>query len=371
MKIGVLTIYGNNNYGNRLQSYALNTVLENYGYEVESIVAESVKKCWMPITKKMLVFLLGNRYYQGTNRKYIEMMRKIKFEKFTKKYIKTRWYFGKSRRFNEKLSFRYDYVIVGSDQVWNPHFWGEDEIENCTFNYFLKFIPNDRRIAYAASFGVDFIPEKHKKIFYNGLKNFSAISVREKNGISIIMDLIGVKVMDVLDPTLLLPKCEWEKIEKKSIVRSKKKYIFIYFLGEYSEQVRRSVKRLTDQYGLEVINIMDQNHRILYESGPSEFLDLIHHAEMVVTDSFHAVVFSIIYKIPFFVFERIQSGYPNMSARIESLLEDFKMQDRYCRVGTELTDPFKCDFSSVDKILFNKKKKSEDFLIKALKKRKY
>jgi len=146
---------------------------------------------------------------------------------------------AKFRKFDKKIEFsnvvlkrdeypigledRFNYFIVGSDQVWNPHY--DFVAGKCDF---LTFARNYQKISYAASFGVNEIPYERKFEFAEYLKNFKAISVREKQGARIVEELVKRNAAVVLDPTLLLNENEWKQVEKKPVCCPKKEYVFVY-----------------------------------------------------------------------------------------------------------------------------------------------
>ena len=161
------------------------------------------------------------------------------------------------------------------------------------------------------------------------LKKFKAISVREEAGKKIAKELTKREDIEVLvDPTMLLKKDEWEKLEKKpKKLETGKKYILNYFLGEISKEKKDAIENFAKENGYEIINILDTKSPF-YKTGPSEFLYLVHNAEIVFTDSFHACVFSILYNKPFYVIERVAKGMKNMNSRIDTLLNKMGLQNR-------------------------------------------
>lgn len=371
MKIAIITINGHNNYGNRLQNYAMQTFLkfftenvdtiwcdEKYNYIVEK---NETKKIY---NIKYIINYLLNRNDTRTfiKRHVYESIREYNIKKFSDKNINIRYDFGISNDLNNE----YDYFIVGSDQVWNPFFW---DFWNSKKNYikirFLQFANKEKRIAYAASFGISEIPENYIDLFKINLKNMKAISVREKNGSKIIEKLIGKKVPVVVDPTILLSKEEWQKIELIPEWHHGEKYILTYFLGNPSP----IIENLAKKNGWKIYNLMDKSNLDLYASRVEEFVYLIEHAELVATDSFHACVFSILMNTPFLVINRQQKGVADMTSRIDTLLELFGFQDRYmingeCNLSDE--EILYMDFSNVESIQKREIERSTAYIKKAL-----
>ena len=226
---------------------------------------------------------------------------------------------------------------------------------------FLEFAKNNQKISYAASFGVSEIPFERKTEYAEYLKTFKAISVRETRGAKIVEELTDRKAIVVLDPTLLLDECEWKKVEKKPSFFPKKKYVFVYALGDKTDRFKDKIKQIKEEYEVFDVRSHQKNGKEL-SVGPSEFLYLIRNAEEILTDSFHATVFSIIFHKKFVTFNR--PGL-NMNSRIESLAVLVGAKDRLTECG-DLDCETKIDYVKVDKILEEERRKSIDFLKNAL-----
>ena len=341
-KIAILTLNGNFNYGNKLQNYALLKYLESKGFNVETIwYKDNIKTRIKNEIKRLFPYKLS---YKRTNC----------FENFTRKYLNRKYY-----KKND-YSNLYDFIIVGSDQVWNYNLNTFDE------KYFLGFSENkNKNMAYSASFGIPNIDEEMKEVFKNGLNNFNYISVREESGKRIIKELINKDVEVLVDPTLLLTTNEWDKIARKpKQLKNNRKYILNYFLGDISNDRKKVIEDFASKNDCEIINIHDINNEY-YAIGPEEFVYLEKNAFLICTDSFHSVIFSILYRKPFIVFDRIETGTEGMETRIESLLNKFGLNDRKFNNKID-NDILNCDYSNIEKILYEEKKKSDDFLNKAL-----
>lgn len=366
MRIGIITISEHNNYGNRLQNYALQRFLLNYADNVDTIwwCKDNYllnKKFSIKTAIKYLLNYKETRLY--INNKYIkDCIREYNIKKFSDKYISIKYDYT----INKDLSNKYDFFIVGSDQVWNTNFWmGWDSLVNTINAVFLKFLSKEKRVAYAASIAIPEIPKDKEKIFKDGLNEMKAISVREKTGADLVKNLTGRDVSVLVDPTILLSKEEWQKIELKPEWYSGEKYILTYFLGNPSLVIEKIAKK----NNWEIFNLMDKNNFNLYTSRVEEFIYLVEHAELVATDSFHACVFSILMNTPFLVVNRQQKGVADMTSRIDTLMDLFGYQDRYIvNSKCELSDEeiLNMDFSKVKAIQEREKKRSKDFLEKAL-----
>lgn len=260
------------------------------------------------------------------------------------------------------INEKYDIFVAGSDQIWNPNFSFVGDLE------YLTFASKEKRFAYAASFGVDILSSDSKECCAKMLNDMNLISVREKSGAAIVEELTNKKVQVVVDPTMLLKKEEWEKVEKApNINKINGKYILLYFLGGTSVAVKDILKNIGEN--CEVINIMDQDSNgNELPVGPAEFVWLIHHAECVITDSFHGSVFSILMHTPFINVEReLNKADGDMNTRLESLLEMFSLERcRYVGEKTDYKQILEMDFEDVDKELNRQREMAEKFLDKIL-----
>lgn len=366
MRIGIITISEHNNYGNRLQNYALQKFLLNYAENVDTIwwCKDNYllnKKFSIKTAIKYLLNYKETRLY--INNKYIkDCIREYNIKKFSDKYISIKYDYT----INKDLSNKYDFFIVGSDQVWNTNFWmGWDSLVNTINAVFLKFLSKEKRVAYAASIAIPEIPKDKEKIFKDGLNEMKAISVREKTGADLVKNLTGREVPVVVDPTILLSKEEWQKIEMVPEWYNGEKYILTYFLGNPSP----IIKNIAKKNNWKIYNLMDKDNFDLYTSRVEEFVYLINHAQLVVTDSFHASVFSILMNTSFLVVNRQQKGVADMTSRIDTLMELFGYQDRYIVNGKcDLSDEeiLYMDFSNVKSIQEREIERSTEYMKEAL-----
>ena len=357
-KVGIITIIDNDNYGNRLQNYALQETLKRNGYDVETVKNNRFYNSNVSIKKQV-------RYCARDIKQKIKYMIEVKkgrkkcFNNFNKNVQFSR---KSISAYNSNSASMYDFFIVGSDQVWKPTGLRLSDVS------LLKFANNNQKISYAASFGVSEIPESVEDIRKLDFNSFKSISVRENQGKDIIEKMTNRKDVKVLlDPTLLLSEEEWNKVivEPKQINNLKsKKYILNYFLGELSQNRKDEINRIAKENNCDIINILDKNSPF-YETGPSEFLYLEKNAFLICTDSFHSCVFSIIFNKPFVVFER-EGSKINMNSRIETLLEKFNLKNRvFDKKMPE--NIMKCNYSGIEKILHEEQEKSEEYLNNALK----
>lgn len=372
MRIAIITIVDGANYGNRLQNYALQEILKNMGNEVETIQRKTYRdKAGIPYIEEKLKILVKRCLGLKSGEDY--RRRKKVFSDFNRKYLKFSSVILKNNCAPKQLNEKYDYFVCGSDQIWNPRIRIVEEDLN---NYLASFASSEKKIAYAASFGTDNIPEKYKTVFEKELKTFKTIGLRENSGIKIVHSLCpDAKAKTVLDPTMLLTSSQWERISKRpNFCNQNEKYIVTYFLGGRNEAVSNYINNLASTYGCKVINL--ENEFILesnisdsdvYCTGPDEFIWLIKNAQCVLTDSFHATVFSLIFHKKFCVFERtVHEEGNDMSSRITTLLSYFGLEECRDNIVAPTYVPREYSGDKVDTVIKDKQKESIQFLKEAL-----
>lgn len=348
-KIGILTINDDNNYGNRLQNYAVQEFCKK-----KNINTETIHNQKDIIGKRVLKRKIG-KLIKSFFKKY---QRYNLFMKFNKN-IKYSKFFIDEKNIPKNLTEQYDLFFTGSDQVWNPTF-----ARKMTDIDFLTFADKKKRNSFSASFGISEIPEDMKEYYKVKLNGLNNISVREDRGKEIIEELTGRTDVEVLvDPTMLLTAEEWDKVAKKPKQLKCDKYILNYFLGELSTERKNEIDRIAKENNCEVINILDKQSPF-YQTGPSEFLYLEKNAFLICTDSFHSSVFSILYNRPFIVFDR-EDKEVKMNSRIETLISKFKLVNRNYN-GNITKENLEHDYTEAYKILEKEREKSNRFLEKCL-----
>lgn len=361
----IISICDNYNYGNRLQNYALQHYIQRNLGACQSIwwKKEFLNRANINLysLKKLVKYVIDWENYREKSQSAFtyDAIREFSISRFTygKIAIADGYYLDKDC--NEK----YDFFIVGSDQVWNPNFWGDKQrYENA---YFLKFADKSKRIAYAASFGIKELPKEYEATFKDGLNGIPHISVREHAGADIVKKLTGRDVPVLVDPTLLLSDKDWCSIEMRPDWYRDEKFILTYFLGD----VPKVLDELAMKHNYKIYNLMDASNLNIYTSRVEEFLWLIDNAELVCTDSFHACVFSIIFNTPFVVVKRQQKGMADMTSRLDTLLGLFGYQERlidFEKVAISGNELFSMDFGKVKEIQKREIARSNSFLKKAM-----
>lgn len=280
-------------------------------YPSRIIVGTDVEKCTTLATEREVSV---KQILVSTVRSYFDRLisHKKRFNPYNYERIKHYWMFNKYLNVDyslvngEKVDF--DFYSVGSDQVWNPDFYKYDTRRKDF--YFLTFADDKKKIAFSPSFGISRIPEEWKSWFKCNLKTFHALSVREEAGAQLVFDLIGQKPEVLVDPTLMLDKEEWEKIAKKpKNIDLEVPYVLTYFLGDISEEVRLKCDEFSNTINGKCYHLLNPDNSALSNIGPAEFLMLIKNASLIMTDSFHACVFSFIFNKPFNLYKDA-SGMP-------------------------------------------------------------
>lgn len=359
MKIKIVTINdGSVNYGNRLQNYACQKVLSDLTNGCIETLDFDFKT--RPITLKNVLKYCFHRYTNYRFAKSAEYWKgyakAINFDKFNKKYINFTTNFDGA-----------DYYVVGSDQVWNPNWYFTNDKKAPT--YLLDFAPPDKCATFSPSFGLSNFPEEWKSYFSERLKKFKYISVRENAGVNIVKMLTNKDSTVLIDPTLMLSQNDWRMISSKPKTNTdfSHPYILMYFLGDLPKQAKNDLERIINLKDYKVHDLMSYSDKSIFASGPSEFVYLIDHASLVLTDSFHACVFSFLFNKPFMVYSR-EGTEGNMLSRLETLFSKFDLERKFVKNGKPHTidDIFECDYSIGHSRLPIEREKVKEFLKKSL-----
>ena len=374
MKIGVLTLPLHNNFGGILQAYALQQVLNNLGHDTVLIDKSRYVSLGPWYKKYPIYFKRAIRKYLGRENLIVRADVAINnaskiisthTEPFIEKHIRRIF----TRDFSNLRKGDFDAFIIGSDQVWRPKYFFS-KIENAYLDFAKEW--NIKRIAYAASFGTDEweYNEEETANCTTLLKKFNAVSVRESSAVKLCEEKFGVKTQHVLDPTLLLNKEDYIKLFERTKTPQNEGNLFCYILDE-SIEIDTIISRISKEKGLTpfYVNSKYNNAEAPLEERiqqPVEkWLRAFYDAEFVITDSFHACVFSIIFNKPFIVYGNKERGF----ARFESLLKLFKMEERLVcspdEVNKMLQTPI--DWERVNSIHKQMKEKSLSFLVNNLK----
>lgn len=334
MKIGILTLPLHTNYGGILQAYALQTVVERMGHFAEILNCSQIKKIpakWPLVFGKRIVkkYILGRKIVVFSEKLHNKFYPEL--SKNTQRFISSRIRQRMLSSLSEINENDYDVIIVGSDQIWNPDcfrpMWG------CSMDMaFLKFAEtwNVKRIAYAASFGKNMwsFSQTETVLCKELVKKFSNLSVRENDGVELCRRYLDAWAEMVPDPTLLLSRNDYINLFRMTEVKKSEGSLLCYILDDSVEK-DGLINVIANEKKLLPFRV---NSKIEDECAPiaervqppvEQWLRGFYDAEFVVTDSFHACVFAIIFKKPFIVYGNLSRGL----SRFKSLLAQFEIED--------------------------------------------
>ena len=371
-KVGIVTWYWGN-YGSILQAYALQQTVERLGYSCEIIkhhVTENKRK-QIKYRVKHNGILNTTKYYfsQGISKFLVQKdkernKRCITLDEFVNEKLKL------SEKRYENSDYRqcngYDIYICGSDQIWNPDHTFLSEF------YWLNFAePTSKRIAYAPSIGKPRLFNEDKAKIKKYLEKFTAISVREALGTDLLNGILGEsKVITMADPTMLVTADEWKSVLPENTVNVR--YMFAYILRDTNEQ-REFIKETARSMGLKLIVYPSLEQKTgseswgdvnIFDDDPFDFLRRIQGAEIVITDSFHCSVFSLLFHKCFYVMKKA-SHESSQFLRLEHLLSSCGVVDRVVDIHSTITkDMYDCE--KVDLAIAVEREKGLRYLREAL-----
>ena len=344
MKVGILTLHSQLNYGGVLQVFALQMALTRLGHEV--VVIDR----WQDKTNQSLKGIFSEKSLGAWLGFFLRVLagcgvagrawRHLKTMAFLRRYLSlTPYHFTEWNDAPADLGV--DVIVVGSDQVWHGGDWGNP------LPYLLEGAPPLTAIAYAASFGMPQMPESLVDAYRAGMRRFSAISVRETEGVALVSEL-GRQATHVVDPTLLLSREDWcQLLEMHETCIVKKPCLVCYFLSEdveaafpaletFARESRARVEVFVDDWFLpvpkssravlrrlaELVRYRFSSVRLRLSAGPREFVEAFARATWVVSDSFHALMFSAIFAKNGRVLRPKCEMRKKMFARIEEFAQD-------------------------------------------------
>lgn len=377
MKVGIITIHNSPSYGGSLQSYALYKYLCDIGYEAEII------NLYRP-THEGYRSSLHHQHNRTSSIEKIKNFVKVLFhirtckrdnKEYNKNFVEFNSHVKLSRPFDSVDALYgeppvYDAYITGSDQVWNP-------IQPYLIEpYFLTFVRNDNalKVAYAASTGISSLLPSEKKMFKLWIEQYDSVSVREEELKNYLETFVSKEIKRVADPSFLLDRKLWKDISANDAPTTP--YILLFELA-HNEELIAFCKRLARQSNIPLI-VLGQSepekglndYIVVNDAGPRQFINYIGNAEMVITDSFHGTVFSIIMEAKNF-YSYIGPGILKGS-RITDLLKLFQVEIHL--LNPDLKQSWnelfsnKLDKAHIDNIYLSEQRSSRDFLLSSLKK---
>lgn len=370
MKIYTITCHDVYNYGASLQAYALQAFCESLGNQYEIIdykptyMTHKYAFTYLPkdnpkynLYKKIGPFGFLLALFLRRDQLHC-IPRKLAFDKFTSAFLHCT---DKVYESNQELIDALpdgDLYITGSDQVWNTDMQnGRDDA------YYLAFAPSDKKkISYAASFGLASIPDIHSTSIKMHLKRLDWISIREITGVRIANSL-GFAATQVMDPVFLLSQNQWLSLCTK---KHKEKYLLLYYLGERSSQFEDLVKKIAHERKLLIYSINDSKKvqfadKNINNAGPIEFLEYLSQAEYVLSTSFHATAFSLIFERQFGV---CPIKGQNNQTRMRDVLTLFHLDDHFLEYGKKL--PTDIEYNQITPLIHERLEESRNMLMKHL-----
>ncbi len=343
MNIHIITCHNVYNPGASLQAYALSTYLSDLGHRVRIIDYRPDYlrhyRLWgvtNPAFDKPVIRLAYQLFKFPGRWLDTRSKRKKRYDQFTASYLPVTDITYSSCRALCDNPPEAELYIAGSDQIWNPLFPnGRDPA------FFLQF-PSDgsRRISYAASFAVEQLPQQAQRSMKPWLETLDAISVRESSAVQILSGM-GLSGIQVVDPVLLLSRQAWEAM---AVCPREEDYILVYDFDN-SPSIRAIARELARRTGRRIVSLfpMAEADAVWSDAGPLEFLGAVKNAGIILSNSFHATVFSLIFHREFYVVNRVEG----INARMKDLLDGIGLSSRLISDENGLSAP-PIDFTRVD-----------------------
>lgn len=369
----IATWYGPANYGTALQAIALKHYLECQGYSVKFL--EDLRNTYprkresSDNTRLTKLKKLGSKEFWFKLPYRNQFSEKAKLNStYMSAYVNT--FQIRTNSDIESVNEETDVFISGGDQIWNPYVF--------TKGFMLDFVDEKKpKISYGTSVGVQCIPAEKEEIYIKYLSRYHKISVREEQSAKALQPILGREVDVVLDPTMLLDDKDWGFLLNNSVIKQERfnrPYILCYFVGTrntYWDYVDK-VKKATG-YDVIVIPINDAAYINKYKKyvavSPSEFLWLIKNAQIVCTDSFHATVFSLLYKKEFYTLKRfVDSSKESQNGRLENLLKRYNLENRLVMDESIFRRMGNIDYDQIHLVIKDERNKSKQWLENALSK---
>ena len=370
-KCGIVTLY-DDNFGTCLQAFALYTKIKECGYKPIII---RYKRENRPVSQSNNSGSKINKLKNASPKMLFEYAisyknirdRKVGFSKFRNKYLE----------FTAEVNYRdyiaddtingFDGYVCGSDMIWSEEFADD-------WNYFyLNFAPECKRIAYAPSFGKNEISINNRSLCGKLLEGIKYISCREVAGTAMLKQYYGMRVQQVVDPTLLLTKDDWDALMENNQPILEDKYILTYVFGGITGGREKIFSQIQNRkWGVHKIIPMNRSQygkdSVNGILGPKEFINLYKNAEFIVTDTFHGLIFALIYEKPFVVLKREDGGHwAKYSDRMTSTLSMLGLEERYIDSNAIIPDKFNyLDYTTINDKLKIKRDESFSYLKNSL-----
>jgi len=368
-KIGTISLGLNTidlNFGAILHNYAIVEFLKKQGFDAECInyvpnyaQGFNVSFPFLYYIRKMKPksFIRTMLMFRSFRKRYIN------FEEFKKKYmtISEKLYSEKTLS-NAELD--YDIVIAESDVIWNSGFTG-GHLEKAFFLN-LPSMKSLKKIAYSPSLGNHQMNAKLEKEFSMYVKAINSVSIRESYSVSYVNKLSGRDdVVHVLDPVFLLDKDSYQKISVDIKIFTKNKYLLVYLPVSDNKKLIAEATKYAKEKGLEIIELsqrkIKRKHKVFFDVKVEEFISLIQNADVIFTNSFHAICFSLIFSVEFYVFSRKYAG------KVIDVCKQFYLENRMFQ-DDKFIEQKSINWTDINNLLINKIEFSRKWLIDALNK---
>lgn len=359
-KIGILTWHYYVNFGSGLQAFALQKTIEDLGYDVRLINYRNLlydNHCWWKILAKHILRNTICRISKSMHDKYVSNT-----EIYQARYLK------QTRRFTKpellyKFIDGYSSVVYGSDQIWAPNVYAPI--------YMGAYVPNViKKISYAASIGLNEIPDNLTEAYRQNLSSYHAVAVREDEGQRLLKSRCGIDATVVLDPTLMVDVATYKKM-LRPVDNVKSKYIFCYFLNQ-EHNYKENVIEYAKAHNLHIVGVSDKHSDLEWMQrvtniGADQFLWLINNAETIFTDSYHGSIFSLLFHKNLWIFTRFAEDSPIcQNSRIRQLQNNFNLSHRIIAAGQVINDSRTIDYNYFEERLAALRKESLLYLKNAL-----
>lgn len=368
-KVGILTFHASHNYGSVLQAYALQSVIKSNckcDCEIINFITDRQKEMYsifysISSVKDVLRNIRVRLYKYKVRKERFE-----NFDKFINNNLPLSEKIYKNLEELNKDINKYNTLVCGSDQIWNL------TIKDFDYSYFLPFKGDFKKISYAPSCGGDDIFKNilENQQVKNCINDFSNLSVRENIAKDMLKQVTDKDIEVVLDPTLLVKKEEWDKLCSSKAIEED--YIFFYSI-DYNDDVVKMVKEISERLKLPVYILFNTsagykksliNFKFAKDESPEDFISLVKNAKLVLSNSFHGTVFSIIYRKAFYILRGTYDNKVNTDDRLTTLLNKFNIKDREININTLRDKTISCDidYSENEKYINCEIEKSIDYL---------
>ncbi|MBQ7148649.1 MAG: Coenzyme F420 hydrogenase/dehydrogenase, beta subunit C-terminal domain [Pseudobutyrivibrio sp.] len=368
MKVAILTwVSGTSNYGSVLQAYALQEYVKSFGFDVtvlnykpvmeDAIYPPKYKLYWKKTENK-----INRIVHRNVTMKNILKRTQLVCDEFVSHNIILSSPLQGIRGL-EKVANDFDVFICGSDQIWSMN-------KKVNPAYYLEWVPNTKiKISYAPSLPVHNLNKLKIDFLKQKLAEFDGVSVREEETAKVLNTLVDSEVTSVLDPTLLVDKKLWNDMVAEHSSEDVSPYIICYFLGKRDFYIK-GVEELKRSTGLSVKMIPTSlesasfGYDFVENVGPTDFVNLIKNAKYVLTDSYHATIFSVIFHKEFYLFKRFDdSKNDTQNIRIYDLVNKLQLGNRI--IDSDMSSIFEVsqiDYAMTDQLLVKLQEKSRGYL---------